>query len=916
MGISVLVKCPRRAADHPRRLAAAEVKIMLNASMVRARCYLILQGLERSLADNLLHNCIADAPGFLLTEEQDRALNRLREDLGESEWVAEDLKTQDLLIYLDLGDLLNLLNRHKGTIRDALQSEIRAITQIIESQKLLAIRKRVMHPVRPLEAEDLVTLTSISASLQQTAPNMIWTPLLEGTLLAQSPERVLEVEIPPFWTEDSPVVHNLPAAEFDDTGFIGRTTERRQLKKLLQSDHSVVTIVGPGGVGKTALALRVCHDILDDPGSDVERIVWVSLKTQYLTSDGIRAVTYAIDSTEALVDRLLTAINIPTYTDDKVNWDRVLEQLRINNTLLVIDNLETLGPEIRELAVNIPRGSKLLFTSRIGLGEIELRYEMPDLSTRDAIVLLKSLAVAYNYSSIVKARDRTLRYYCLRLHHNPLLIKWFVQAVGKGAAPADVLANEDMGDALRFCWENVYERLSTTAVDIISTLLAARRSLSQAQLQELLQLDHVPFLLAMQELHQSNIVVRVVEHDDSTVYQVGSLVLDYLARYHPPHDSVVKATRLKLREWQIEQDRSAISHNTYRYARNTLLISSNDERIAGSHLRTALKSIRSSDLTTAHDALRRAQELTPQWWEVYRVKAHILEMEKRPIYEIEQAFEESISCEDIDVNRFHYATYLKNIEEYDRALEQIERASSHPSAVEISMNSIRGLVLLRSGRISEALPELEYVCNHGDSSTPLGIRRAQGTQYADALRRHAEQHYNLGNLVEAEEMILKGLTVVGQTSATCGWDAKLAEVGVHLLSELITKSESSLTARTQASEMARTWDTDVRFSNECRGGYRPRMLLERNKELIDIMPNCGGIFSVPQEAERLRGVVLRIIRDFGFIRSEKMGDIHMDRASFVRLTDWRELRVGQTVTFVIRNDPLGPHALEVVPEDA
>ena len=52
--------------------------------MVRAKCYLVLQGLERSLADNLVHNYNVDDAAFLITEEQDRALNRLREDMDES----------------------------------------------------------------------------------------------------------------------------------------------------------------------------------------------------------------------------------------------------------------------------------------------------------------------------------------------------------------------------------------------------------------------------------------------------------------------------------------------------------------------------------------------------------------------------------------------------------------------------------------------------------------------------------------------------------------------------------------------------------------------------------------------------------------------------------------------------------------
>ena len=54
---------------------------MLNISMVRAKCYLILQGLERSLLGNLIQHFNIDHPDFFARDEQERALTRLRKDL-------------------------------------------------------------------------------------------------------------------------------------------------------------------------------------------------------------------------------------------------------------------------------------------------------------------------------------------------------------------------------------------------------------------------------------------------------------------------------------------------------------------------------------------------------------------------------------------------------------------------------------------------------------------------------------------------------------------------------------------------------------------------------------------------------------------------------------------------------------------
>ena len=879
-------------------------------SMVRAKCYLIMQGLERSLADNLIRNYQVEDPKFLTTEETDRALNRLRDDMEESEWELEDVRTDDLLVYLDLGDLLSLLNRHKSRVLNAKRSDIEAATKIIESQHVLAIRRRVMHPIRPLEADDLSTLMSVALSIPQEAPSLIWQPLIEGYRLAQRPEGVLDVIIPPFWAEEPKILHNLPAAEFDDTGFIGRSSERQKLKNLLESDHSVITVVGAGGIGKTALALRVCHDILEDPESNLERVVWVSLKTQYLTADGIRAINDSVDTVDALVDRLMYAINIPMNTDPELIWDRVLEQMKANKILLVIDNLETLGSEIRELAVNIPRDSKLLLTSRIGLGEVELRYEMPNLSGKDARSLMRNLGVAYNYMSIRKLDEDILNRYCERLHYNPLLIKWFVQAVGKGAMPEEVLSNEDMGQALSFCWENVYTRLSNLAISIISTLLAARRSLSQAQLQELLETGHLPFVEALQELHQSNIVERSVERDSRAVYQIGSLVLDYLSRYHPPSDVVVIKTRERLRKWQNEQDRSAVQRNTYRYDRYAIHTDSNDDRIAAPHLRNALNIAR-SDSMASHKSLQRAQELTPQWWEVYRVKARVLEIEGRPIYEIEQAFEESINCKDTDVNRFHYAVYLMKMGEFERALEHIEKAFNHEEAHVSPLRSIKGLVLLRGGRIQEALVELEYAWIYGDDSVPMNIKRGRGTQFADGLRRRVEQLYNLGNAGDAKEVALKGVGVAEETAVDCGWDRTLAKVGVQLLSEVMAQPYTPNSPRSLFIQKASAWDANDAFRDACREHPRIQDLIRSNADLYSAMPNFSRVYLKPDHEQIYTGVVKVIMPDFGFITTDLLGDVHMSRSSLVRPSTWNDLRIGQKVVFAVRNEDRGPHALDL-----
>ena len=881
---------------------------MLNISMVRAKCYLILQGLERSLVDNLIRRFYIEDPAFFSSDEQERALRRLRNDLEESEWGIDDVRNEDLLLYLDLGDLLNLLNRHKSQGRDLMPGAVEAVTKLVADSGLVAIRNRVMHPIRPLEAEDLPTLVLVVDRFHEVASSLDWQSLSEGAALAESPDTIFDVQLPPFWAEDHSIVHNLPVAEFDDTGFIGRSRERRQLRQLIDSDHNVITVVGEGGIGKTALALRVCHDILDDPTSNLERIVWVSLKTHYLNSDGIRNVVDAVDTTDALVDRLTSVIDVPEHDGVRPTWAKVFEQMKVNNILLVIDNLETLGAEIRDLAINIPRNSKLLLTSRVGLGEIELRYEMPRLSSHDAGLLLRNLGVAYNYDIVKSLKPALLTEYCDKLHRNPLLIKWFVQAVGKGARPDDVLANESLGNALRFCWENVYQKLAPLSVQLISTLQASRRSLGQPELQELAGAERFEILVALQELHQSNIVERQMNSDGSVAYQIGSLILDYLSRNHTPDNESVMRIRATLRQWQTEQDRNVVQQNTYRYGRNVILVDSNDEKIAALHLRNALNMIGARDLQSARKSLLRAEELTPQWWEVHRVKAALMDLEDRPIYEIEQAFEESINCRATDVNRFHYAVYLMRQQEYDKSLDQIELAMTHPEVDEISLRSIRGLVLLRNGKIPEALDDLESVWSYRGSRIPANIKRIHGTQYADALRRRVEQLFVLGNVGEAEEIAIRGMEVVDQTGNDFGLDHKLAEVGVELCDEISGRSDVSAKCERHLREVAKRWGSDRHFEHAIRSiSMQPDLFGDQFVRRQTNEARAGS--ELGSETESLtKGTVKVVHPRFGFIETEEMGDVHMDQSSMNFPSQWRKLVPGQRVAFVLEPTERGSHA--------
>ena len=81
-------------------------------------------------------------------------------------------------------------------------------------------------------------------------------------------ERVFQVTGPglaegfgPLRSLDDPALrHNLPSQA---TSFVGRAAELAELRSLVSGGSRLVTIAGPGGIGKSRLALQVAAEVLD-----------------------------------------------------------------------------------------------------------------------------------------------------------------------------------------------------------------------------------------------------------------------------------------------------------------------------------------------------------------------------------------------------------------------------------------------------------------------------------------------------------------------------------------------------------------------------------------------------------------------------------------------------------------------------
>jgi predicted ATPase/class 3 adenylate cyclase len=186
------------------------------------------------------------------------------------------------------------------------------------------------------------------------------------------PERVFQLLAPELPSEFSPLRsldayrNNLP---LQPTPLVGREKEVSEVCNLLRSGETrLLTLTGPGGTGKTRLALQAAADLLED---FPDGTFFVQLATLTDADLFISAVAETLGVRE---------------TGEQALDDSLKNYLSERRMLLVLDNFEQVleaAPTVTELLTAAPE-LKVLTTSRAPLGLYgEHEFPVPPLSMPD-----------------------------------------------------------------------------------------------------------------------------------------------------------------------------------------------------------------------------------------------------------------------------------------------------------------------------------------------------------------------------------------------------------------------------------------------------------------------------------------------------------------------------------------------------
>jgi tetratricopeptide (TPR) repeat protein len=332
--------------------------------------------------------------------------------------------------------------------------------------------------------------------------------------------------------------------------FFGRTKDLEKIAKyLLPEDRSWgVVLDGPGGVGKTALALEAAHRA---PVEHFPLKLWVTAKVRELLPDGEQLLhDHRVDGYYALLSELGRAIgreDIPRAVPEE-RPSLVRHGLVNYRALLVLDNLETFRAEERrrvfELLGNLPTACRAIVTSRRRTDGSTAAYNLRlDKLERDAAdKLLAELGRRWEPVARLTQAERDRLY--AETGGSPLLLTWVAGQLGRTTGRCRTVAQaierlqeahrlqkvNEKNDPLDFVFGDLVE---TFTVDETAVLAALVHFARPARIEWLLPLAELSPTAAETALDGLRDRALLVEDDRVGTWLLPPLAARYLRRSRP-----------------------------------------------------------------------------------------------------------------------------------------------------------------------------------------------------------------------------------------------------------------------------------------------------------------------------------------------------------------------------------------------
>ncbi|MGO4648190.1 AAA family ATPase [Nocardia sp. 2YAB30] len=241
-------------------------------------------------------------------------------------------------------------------------------------------------------------------------------------------------------------------AEFDSAAgdfnrFVGREPELARIIALMLGAARLVTLIGPGGIGKTRLAAETIHRYR---------------KVQNVAVHWVRLARMAKGSTRTAIEEEVAQSVLEADFSDRSAFDALVDTFTASevagHTILVMDNCEHVvigaGQLIADFLAAVP-SLTILATSREPIGWAdECPVTVPPLTQDESFSLFRQRASLLGRTIADDDERSMVKAICRHVHHHPLFIRLAAgQLLRK---PLTMIAGELTGDAddKRMQWRN------------------------------------------------------------------------------------------------------------------------------------------------------------------------------------------------------------------------------------------------------------------------------------------------------------------------------------------------------------------------------------------------------------------------------------------------------------------------------
>jgi tetratricopeptide (TPR) repeat protein len=785
----------------------------------------------------------------------------------------------ELTDYLDFDEATQTIQAHENQLPESLVHFLS--THAKRLHELPPIRNRVMHS-RPLELEDFATCIDVASLL--TSPSEEYFPKTKVITqkLKDSPEFVFGLSIPVPGQEK--VCHNLPVPDFDETGFIGRRTDEDKLVKLLLGAHPVISVVAEGGMGKSALALKAAYSILDKENCPFDAIIWTTAKTSQLTATEIRDIRGAISDSVGLMGVAAKVLG----GEGQDPMDDIIGYMDIFKILLIIDNLETVTDgKLKGFLDRLPPNNKVLFTSRIGLGEFERRLILEPLGESDSVRLLNSLARSRRVDALRNRGTDALTTYCRKMRNNPGFVKWFVAAVQAGKRPEDVLNNTSI--FLKYCLSNVFGYLEVDSRSILEVLQAVPRPLGLPELQAISGLHVDSLQRGLYQLSSTNMTKMEnfgASATAETRFSLSEIARDYLNKHHPISPALAAKYRGAFNRLSSNKEFTDNETKVNRFSFFSIVRRNRSEAIVSNNLTEALRCIGQKDLNKAFNILENARALSPNFFEVHRILAWAY-VNSQDYHQADLCYQTAIELEpNIAPLRLWYGSFLARfLRDNERALAQLHIAEGlEPEEHAIKLERARSLMFLYE--FDKAREVITSMIGKGVVPAHV-IRKTKDLSLQIDLRAASQAYHQKDH--ERERVFMKDFVFNLKTVKNQDVDKKLCET----LRRGFEQIERSMTTAADGATIATMEQLTADF----------------RKELMRL-----GLNSFADEIGASEsGIIKRVIDDvYGFIRSDSGADYHFLVSSIRGFYLSPSSLTGRTIRFYKGKNRMGICAVKVI----